>query len=328
MTFNPTQTRNAKGAPMAGAWKADNQRGGAIDTSNQSSAGPLRISETDRQSVRRLQELIRGQVRAKFGNSVDGDEVFSQVMEEATKMLRDGKMRDITSNIGKLRVIASRKAIDIAYPGQSSETRTGKIKLIQRRQELESELGRSLSPKEYEALADQIRLAEPPKRRPKIGYHLDDETTLTLDKPIGDGSVTFGELMEAQEKTDTSGVWGATERAMHGHEGVTPLSAEQVRGEYWRFAAMSNPSVPQPVRIPQQDADRAAADAERIGIDWMVRAYEDDNIASDSAESLFAPFGGVQGTTDAQREAVIDVLSRNGGYSNQLWSVALEQARK
>lgn len=323
MSQNLTQPRNAKGAPMAGAWRADNQRGGPAEET----APQIRLSDKDRQAVRRLHELVRTQVRAKYGSSVDGDEVFSQVMEIASKRLREGKMHGIEANIGYLRNTASNVAVDLAHPGQNSVTRTAKIKLSQRQEILESELGRQLSATEYEELANDIRMAAPPKRRAKIGYHLDDnKNDLALDRTVGEGSTTLGDQLEAEQQ-ESMGVWESAASSMVAHEGVQPLSPDEGRTHYWRFAALADPSVPEPQRIPERSADRAEADVRAMGVDRMVRDYEDDNVASSSAESLFAPFGGVQGTTDIQREAVVEVLTRNAGHSDRLWALAMERAR-
>lgn len=144
---------------------------------------------------------------------------------------------------------------------------------------------------------------------------------------VGEGLTTFGDHLVA-ETSECMGVWDSAVSAMGERKGVEPLSADEARAHYWRFAAMTDTEVPQPRPITPQAAENALAQAGAHGIDRLIRDYEDDNIGSPSAESLFAPFGGVRGTTDAQREAVIDVLSRNAGHSDRIWRLAMDQAQR
>lgn len=326
MSYNTAQPRHRRGAPDAGKWRADDTRAGATLAER---SAPIALSDEDKLQVRRLQTLIRGQVHRKFQNSiVDDEEVFAETMEIAVNKLRSGQWRDIASNIGYLRTAAANKAIDKAYPQQNSATRMAKVKLNELQDLREQELGRTLSEQEFDDLADEVRMEAAPGRRARLGYHRDGRTRgdVGWDTPIGeDQTSSVGDMVESTPQESMS-VWDRAADAMVDRPGLPGMSAEQLRSQYWQFAKRDDDAVPETVRLRGSDAAAAHNTVAERGVTGLLSDYEDDNIGSPTADALFAPFGGVAGTTDTEREAVMGVLTRNRDRAEQLWQIAYERA--
>lgn len=85
MTYNPNQARNSKGAPMAGAWSADNQRGGAVpsprDSISQELLGQWPIYSEDRGDYGHVSNDAVRQAAAQWGDINEAVEIAPGIVQ-------------------------------------------------------------------------------------------------------------------------------------------------------------------------------------------------------------------------------------------------------
>jgi len=224
-----------------------------------------------------------------------------------------GWIHRIAYNIAARRVAGTDRSADLAA---LREFRA-------RRDEVENRWGRGLSQVEADRLADEIRLARPPRRRPAPGFHRRVRTVSTdvmeqdWDVPAEPDPVDGGEF--------AAHTAGAVAESLLAGEGRTGRAAAQ--GLAWDVVAeVTGAPVVVPGVLDPAVARRAARRVQDAGGASVVARAVRDGMSEedvDTVEALCVPFGRLD---EEERAAVVRTVRRSGGYGDQVWSAALRAA--
>lgn len=194
---------------------------------------------------------------------------------------------------------------------------------------LEQELGRALTEREKDDLADGIRTAMPPKRRATIGFHRPAQVT----------SISASPAME----THVEGLADENREALHDHREFTEDSAGQValelaetgtrgnlvqaRAIAWDALAQLNGS---PSILTDSVTERHASKHRKQmtisgGVLAVADRWESGTSTVEEEDALFSPFGDL----DAEEKSkVVETMNRTDKYADDLWDVALTGATR
>ena len=224
-----------------------------------------------------------------------------------------GWIHRIAYNIAARRVAGTDRSADLAA---LREFRA-------RRDEMENRWGRGLSQVEADRLADEIRLARPPRRRPAPGVHRRVRTVSTdvmeqdWDVPAEPDPVDGGEF--------AAHTAGAVAESLLAGEGRSGRAAAQ--GLAWDVVAeVTGAPVVVPGVLDPAVARRAARRVQDAGGASVVARAVRDGVSEedvDAVEALCVPFGRLD---EEERAAVVRTVRRSGGYGDQVWSAALRAA--
>ena len=224
-----------------------------------------------------------------------------------------GWIHRIAYNIAARRVAGTDRSADLAA---LREFRA-------RRDEVENRWGRGLSQVEADRLADEIRLARPPRRRPAPGFHRRVRTVSTdvmeqdWDVPAEPDPVDGGEF--------AAHTAGAVAESLLAGEGRSGRAAAQ--GLAWDVVAeVTGAPVVVPGVLDPAVARRAARRVQDAGGASVVARAVRDGMSEedvDTVEALCVPFGRLD---EEERAAVVRTVRRSGGYGDQVWSAALRAA--
>jgi len=224
-----------------------------------------------------------------------------------------GWIHRIAYNIAARRVAGTDRSADLAA---LREVRV-------RREEVENRWGRGLSQVEADRLADEIRLARPPRRRPAPGFHRRVRTVSTdvmeqdWDVPAEPDPVDGGEF--------AAHTAGAVAESLLAGEGRSGRAAAQ--GLAWDVVAeVTGAPVVVPGVLDPAVARRAARRVQDAGGASVVARAVRDGVSEedvDAVEALCVPFGRLD---EEERAAVVRTVRRSGGYGDQVWSAALRAA--
>ena len=190
-----------------------------------------------------------------------------------------------------------------------------------RREDAENRLGRGLSAAEADRLADEIRLARPPRRRPAPGFHRRVRTVSTdvleqdWDLPAEPEPAGGGEFA-----AHTSGAVAENLLAGRGRSGRA--AAQRLA---WDVVAEVTGA---PVVVPEVlDAEVARQAARRVqdagGAPAVAWRAVRDGMSGQDVEALCVPFGRLD---EDERAAVVRTVRRSGGYGDEVWAAALRAA--
>ena len=224
-----------------------------------------------------------------------------------------GWIHRIAYNIAARRVAGTDRSADLAA------LREFRV----RRDEVENRWGRGLSQVEADRLADEIRLARPPRRRPAPGFHRRVRTVSTdvmeqdWDVPAEPDPVDGGEF--------AAHTAGAVAESLLAGEGRSGRAAAQ--GLAWDVVAeVTGAPVVVPGVLDQAVARRAARRVQDAGGASVVARAVRGVVSGedvDAVEALCVPFGRLD---EEERAAVVRTVRRSGGYGDQVWSAALRAA--
>ena len=180
--------------------------------------------------------------------------------------------------------------------------------------------GRTLSPAETDRLADEIRLARPPRRRPTPGFHRRVRTVSTE---------ALGPDWDAPADSDT----GETGEFRVHTAGAAAENLLSSRGSPGRAAArrlawdVVTDVTGAPVVVPEVIDPGTSREAARIvdaagGPVAVSRRWARDP-QDPAVTALFTPFGRLD---SGEQQAVIRTIHRSGGYGDQVWAAALRAA--
>jgi hypothetical protein len=221
-----------------------------------------------------------------------------------------GWIHRIAYNIAARRVAGTNSSADLAA---LREYRS-------RLQEAENRCGRALSPVEADRLADEIRLARPPRRRPTPGFHRRVRTVSTealgsdWDAPADSNTAEIGEF-----RVHTAGAVAENLLSRSGSPGRAAA-----RRLAWDAVADVTGA---PVVVPEVIDPGTARDAARLvddagGATAVSRRWVIDP-RNPAVTALFTPFGRLD---SVEQQAVIRTIHRSGGYGDQVWAAALRAA--
>ena len=229
----------------------------------------------------------------------------------ATPMANPGGwIHRIAYNIAARRVAGTNSSADLAA---LREYRT-------RLQDAENRTGRALSAAETDRLADEIRLARPPRRRPTPGFHRKVRTVSTdalgpdWDAPVEGNPTEAGEFA-----AHTAGAAAENLLARNGSPGRSAA-----RRLAWDAVADVTGA---PVVVPEVIDPGTSREAEHLvegagGAAAVSRHWARDP-RDPAVTALFTPFGRLD---RSEQQAVIRTVHRSGGYGDQVWAAALQAA--
>ena len=221
-----------------------------------------------------------------------------------------GWIHRIAYNIAARRVAGTNSSADLAA---LREYRT-------RLREAESRGGRELSPAEADRLADEIRMARPPRRRPGAAFHRRVRTVSTdalgpdWDAPA---ETNFPEAGEFRAQSA-----GAAAEQMLSRNGSPGRSAAR-RLAWDAVADVTGAPIVVPDVIDPKTSREAARLVNDAGGAVAVSRRWASNPQHPAVTALFTPFGRLD---DTEQQAVIRTIHRSGGYGDDVWAAALQGA--
>lgn len=221
-----------------------------------------------------------------------------------------GWIHRISYNIAARRVAGTNSSADLAA---LREYRT-------RLQDAENRCGRALSPADEDRLADEIRLARPPRRRPTAGFHRRVRTVSTealgpdWDAPADSNTAETGEF-----RAHTAGA--AAENLLF--RSGSPSRAAARRLAWDAVADVTGAPVVVPEVLDPRRSRKASQLVDAAGGPVAVARRWARDPQDPAVQALFTPFGRLD---PAEQQAVIRTIHRSGGYGDQVWAAALQAA--
>lgn len=204
-------------------------------------------------------------------------------------------------------VVSSRTAYN------RSEVRSAYTTLLDRTSAMEQQLGRSLSNTEIDAIAEEVRMDQPPRRRAFRGFH---HAMRTTSAPIPeDLAATDTEAVHAEFGKGTAG-YRAEILAERGN-------IKDARDLLWDALAEQS-GAPGLVAGGITDAQFRSARRRLInagGVAKALKAFQ----SGEAVDSLFVPFAV---TSDTDREKIVDTLTQHGQLCDDIWRAAAGAAVK
>jgi hypothetical protein len=241
---------------------------------------------------------------------LNGREVTVRAAAGSGMVNPGGWIHRIAYNIAARRVAGTDRSADLAA---LREFRA-------RREEVENRWGRGLSAAEADRLADEIRLARAPRRRPAPGFHrrvrtvstdvLEQDWDLPAEPDRGEGGEFAAHTAGAVAETLLAGE-GRSGRAAA--QGLAWDVVAEVTGAPVVVPEVLDPAVARRAARRVQDAGGAAA---------VARAAR-GGVSGEDVGALCVPFGRLD---DDERAAVVRTVRRSGGYGDQVWTAALRAA--
>ena len=204
----------------------------------------------------------------------------------------------------------------------------------QRSNELAVELGRSLTQREQQELAEEIRRSYPENNRPHPDFHLDNRSRVVgygtdsseidpvrADRHYGPSS-PFTALPDDDEPPPGS-ARARAEEILAGGGRAAQLSAKSFA---WSLVAeRSGAPHPRPASISEYTAAKIRKSVGGAGGAVAVaRAIRTGNPPPrEVQEALFKPFGDDGELDEQQRGAVVDLITSHAGYGDDLWDAGV-----
>lgn len=298
---------------------------------------PKRSSELTAEAIRESQQILT-RTAAQITSSFRIDPTNAQdIVQDAWVHLleRDSRHGDIAERASEraflnltARKFGNNYGNDARF-GLRSEDFRARRELRARADKFREEQGRKMTPDEYAAAADEVRMSYKPGQRPKPDFYK-EISQLSLDVTISDdGSTTLGDTLSEAEAVDYDEQEHAAAVALHGLEN-NGQSKESIRDDIWRIMSLRTEDAPQPVAgsltEPQVATYRRivtrAGGAHKVALDWLDGALDAD---SPEAVALFAPFGALDRSQCAR---VVDVLDATPKYADRLWASGLASAAR
>lgn len=249
---------------------------------------------------------------------VDPDEVTSETLE-AYLRATGGRSRVPANPSGYLHTVARHFAAAMATGAQRSEDRAA----MSAYREAIASLGREPTSEEEDRIAEEIRMAQPARRRATQGFHrrkalvrLSDLDPSDLDASYVADSADISD----DTSTDTNG-----DDRFPDVESLSQAETIRLRRQAWTMVA---PNAPQPCQA-SLGVDRAARARATIfaggGLNSVVNRWYDGDATDEETDALFSPFGDLDHT---QRADVARVLRSHPGAAAPLWDSTVTVATR
>ncbi|MHA3724253.1 hypothetical protein ACXR2T_10275 [Leucobacter sp. HY1910] len=282
-------------------------------------------------------------LRNMWRNSGDFDRVISEredihqdTMVRMFEKARKDRLTNLAQDHGGLaRVMLRQEQMRRSNNDQSSRELAGRGRLAERRRELETELGRELGRREYEALADEVRESFPPGRRPAPDYHFSLSQVVTSDLSedgFEDGQIDLRPFIAREdeyrfEQTPEDGA-EAFDRATERLESKS-ATRHDLKADLWGVMREADDQLPATQRMTANEASaaRKVLKAARDGAFGAAARFVDGESTPAEEQALFAPFGGKR-LSPAQRLAVASKLSEHADFGHHIWNSAVLSSTK
>lgn len=216
----------------------------------------------------------------------------------------------------------------------------------------QNELGRALSSREKDEIAETIRVNwRDQKRKPTEGYHLFGEREVSVNRvPGGSFDATDEYIHPAlidpyspEAALDANPMDGKATPAMdealsriEGAEGPDRTRAvSQTRRDMWRIISTDSGVPPVRAKLPEAMRKTVGSMVKSQGVSAIISRY-DEGVEDRSTDALFLPFResnrvGNQMTfrrlSESEKEEIVGVLRRNPSVADALWTSALASAK-
>lgn len=189
----------------------------------------------------------------------------------------------------------------------------------------QEQLGRTLTQREIEELAEDVRVSYPVGRRPAKGYHRKD-VIFSLDYASApDGVSPLADVIP--DEKFTSDYATSTAKAVEAVEALndetSSYSKADARKNAWNLVADKTDAPMVAVCSVKDDRQFRALIDEYGGPAEAARQWRSGDAGEDVEEALFAPFGDLD---SKQMEKVSDMLVRYSQHADDLWSGAMKAA--
>lgn len=293
----------------------------------------VEMSADDRGEALARQALLSGhhQVHVRNLRFISPEDLaqdtIALVLEARANAVRDGRAPRIATEAYVQQIAGGFGAIAARGALRAEDHKA--IGIFTRRvSEIEAESGRTLSSRERDDLAAQIRDSWPDQRhKPSKDFvRLASIRTYSLDAKASaseDKDRTFGDLVSEQLEASGSNTDSVDPDSEYRHvmDMVEAKQTTQARRHVWDALAELNGAPKVTVRLNRAkrlSARMAVSDAG--GVVEVVRRWSTTGQDCPASDAVFLPFGSIG--TD-QRDAVADMLLRNRDRAEDLYSAAL-----
>lgn len=248
-----------------------------------------------------------------------------EIMGDTVVQILDQTARGTGSRDEALAMYVSRSVATVyATPGEHHTSRKARYDLNDWADRFAQEHGRWPTQAERASKADEIRLSRTAGQRPSVGFE-DPVSITSMDDSSNEDVQSYSLSLTPREQsgyaTDTSRAAAAYDALEDDNSSFKPADARKC---VWNLLSENGPQVA--VKTIYDDrAHRAAVDAAG-GPLAVARTWASGEAAEDDPAivALFAPFG--TRLTEKDREAAVDVLTRNAGYADKVWDSAMTAA--
>lgn len=208
----------------------------------------------------------------------------------------------------------------------------------------EDEHRRTMTQKERDERADEIRMSWPAGRRPHLGYQNFSANTSSLDSPVASdpgGDLYLGDVIEDGTDYSTAGRIGddggnevlrkITQREHDAHEKGAKLSSFN-REKYGLTPKNAWSAFAQVAELPKANNSLSRSKADRAkqvvlgyegGAASLAKDWRNGDVDEDTAAHLFAPFGDLP--PKGEDEVAVAIMSYPH-VADQLWGSALSES--
>lgn len=252
---------------------------------------------------------------------------------------RYGDIEDRASETPFLNLVARKFATDYSNDkrfGLRSEDFSARRLLRAQASEFRAEHGRKMTPSEYQAAAEEIRMSFPSGSRPKVDFYK-EITQISLDAAVGKGGdsdtkTTRIDLLSSPESSDIDEQEVASAHALHRLNNAADKRVSDIkndiRSDIWRVVSTRVVGAPQPRRgsINKVSAAKHRQTVKKYGGAMRLgEAWREGETTPEQDDALFAPFGDLD---NKQRELVIEVLNGNSRFADHIWNSSLTAAAR
>lgn len=204
---------------------------------------------------------------------------------------------------------------------------TALTKYLKTREEWETRYGRPMTRSEEDELADTIRRAAPPGRRPIPEFHR---------APRMNRGTSLDALREENssfepKQRDTYVAPEAQENDSAAHDALDIVErggrGSQAAAKRALWGVMSAGTDAPPVEagsVGESESRRVRKEMESLGgASAVVDRYGRSEETDEDMETLLRPWGGVESTTVEERDAIVEALGRDPKFTDDVWEAAM-----
>lgn len=259
----------------------------------------------------------------KFGAAEDLD---SQVLEQLVRASGRGTV-DLTNTTGGYVHTAAKMAAIASMNGDSrnasSAHRAAMVSYLDWKDSFRTTEGREPTRTEQDEAADEIRLAQPSRRRASAGFHMPQIKPLDVDATDGEGRRIYAEIAEPEQMPRMNdAILDAADRP-------SSLASTQAA---WSAIAPSAPQIADRSSGSRKVAPRPTGLLRHVderGVVGLIAAWRDETITAEEAKALFRPWdNGAPLTFEQERQIVAGLTSAATSDPSAVWTMAEVSSRR
>lgn len=193
----------------------------------------------------------------------------------------------------------------------------------------EQRLGRQVTGRERDAMAERIRAEMPDGSRAPVGFQNQHHRPVSTDELTESDQVRMHQWSEPMDYSHADDeMTEPAEEVLNLMEAGGRANQAQARKMAWDAVASQTgaPGVKKNCFKPSEATKLRATAAGMGGAGALAARVRDGSDGPGEADVLFAPFGGSQAMTADEQERAVGMLTRNPAYSDTLWDSAVSAA--